>query len=164
MYQFSVEGIPFVIFTSVHAEQRMHTREVNLCSVCESIASLDEQLLDMRNKEVFCVCDEELGVKVICSIEFGEEMFIHVITVLSADMTVYHRTPIYFVNPLYKEEFVMNNKIKEILFIRLEREMNQGDVAAAQRTMVEIYDMEEESGYVDTRLIEYMEVLEKAVA
>lgn len=45
------------------------------------------------------------------------------------------------------------------LYIRLEREMNQGDMVAARKTIMEIYDLEKETGYIDARLLDYAQMI-----
>lgn len=53
-------------------------------------------------------------------------------------------------------------KLNIALYLRLEGEMKRGDLAAARKTVMEIYDLQKETGYIDVRLIKYAKAIEEA--
>jgi hypothetical protein len=73
MFTFEIEGCKFGIHVSDHAIQRMRQRNVDMYAAYGSIVALGEDLLDMSNKEEFCVMDKELDISVCCAVIYERD-------------------------------------------------------------------------------------------
>lgn len=83
MFSFTIEGVPFCIFVSNHANLRMKQRKVQKYAAFGSIVALGEELLDMKHGEEFCVIDQDVGISVVCALYCRSlEVYIEIITVL----------------------------------------------------------------------------------
>lgn len=90
MFTFEIEGCPFEVVVTSHAEIRMSQRNVQKFACYGSIVSLGDRLLDMLNCEEFCIMDKELDIAVCCAVHYESDskgmpiVEIHIITVLDS--------------------------------------------------------------------------------
>lgn len=86
-FSFTVEGITMQVEVSNHAYGRMKQRNVDQYATYGSIIALGERLLDMKNKDEFCIMDKELDIAVCCALHMdGLDITIDIVTVLDSAM------------------------------------------------------------------------------
>jgi hypothetical protein len=87
MFSFQIEGVSISIGVSNHAAIRMSQRGVDKYASYGTIVALGEIILDMKNKEEFCIQDKELNIALCCAIHFDSgDIVIEIITVLDNSM------------------------------------------------------------------------------
>ncbi len=86
-FSFTIEDVKFDISLSYHAKGRMFQRGVGHFAVYGCIVAMGERLLDMKNKEEFCIQDRDLNVSIVCVLHMdGMDVAIDVVTVLDNHM------------------------------------------------------------------------------
>lgn len=86
-FNFTIDGIKIDVSISNHAKGRMFQRGVAHFAVYGAIVAMGERLLEMKNKEEFCIQDKDLCVAVCCAIHVdGLDTTVDVTTVLDHHM------------------------------------------------------------------------------